>query len=161
MERFQAAKLLIDWFHQLPIHVQDWLVQAFWIAVPVLIIIIGWRLIRQEDTSESGRVTVKWFSPKTWPNRFIQLRDEGRAALPKDMQGFIEQVDKANEFAYKLQTLMLGCLLALLALLMGIMWLVSPLQGWWAGLIAGAAGYYAKRLLRRPKSATEPEENLD
>jgi hypothetical protein len=148
MERFRAAQFIVDWFHQLPLNVQAWLIQAFWIALPVLIVIIGWRLMRQDSVTESGRVVVKWYSPKTWPSRFAQLRDEGHAALPQGMQNLVQQVDKANEFAHKLHTWLLGGLLALLALLMGIMWLVSPLQGWWAGLLAAAAGYYAKRLLR-------------
>jgi hypothetical protein len=151
MERFQAAQWIVNWFHQLPQDIQAWLIQAFWVAVPVLVVIIGWRLMRQEDTSESGRVTVKWYSPKTWPNRFKQLRDEGYAAMPT-AQKVAQQLDNANEFAHKLHTLILAGLLILCAVLMGIMWLVSPLQGWWAGLMAFAAGYYAKKLLRRPRS---------
>jgi len=148
MERFRAAQFIIDWFHQLPLDIQAWLIQAFWIALPVLVVIIAWRLMRQASVTESGRVVVKWYAPKTWPNRFAQLRDEGNAALPHSVQNLVQQVDKVNEFGHKLHTLILGWLLVLFALLMGIMWLVSPLQGWWAGLMAAAAGYYAKRLLR-------------
>ncbi len=161
MERFQAAQLIVDWFHRLPQDIQAWLIQAFWIAVPVLVVIVGWRLMRQDNVTESGRVVVNWFSPKTWPNRFKQLRDEGHAALPQGVQGLVQQVDNANRLAHKLHTLILGCLLVLLAVLMGLMWLISPLQGWWAGLVAVAAGYYAKRLLRRPQSATESVERLN
>ena len=150
MERFTAAQLIVNWFHQLPQDIQTGLIQAFWIAVPVLVAIVGWRLMRQDDVTESGRVVVKWYSPKTWPNRFKQLRDEGHAALPKGVQSVMQKVDKANEFAYKLHTLILGWLLVLFAVLMGVMWLVSPLQGWWAGLVAAASGYYARRLLQLP-----------
>ena len=60
MERFRAAQFIVDWFHQLPLDIQAWLIQAFWIALPVLVVIIGWRLIRQASVTESGRVVVKW-----------------------------------------------------------------------------------------------------
>lgn len=158
MERFQAAQWIVNQFHQLPAEVQAWMIQAFWVAVPLLILIIGWRLVRQENVSESGRVSVKWYAPSTWPGRFQQLREEGHVALP-GVQKVVQQMDNANEFAHKLHTLLLGWLLVLFAVLMGIMWLVSPLQGWWTGLAAFAAGYYAKRLLRPSPSVQVTERN--
>jgi hypothetical protein len=151
MERFQSAQWIVNQFHQLPANVQVWLIQAFWIAVPVLVLIVGWRIVHQESVSESGRVGVVWYSPTAWSSRFQQLRDEGHAALP-NVQRLVQQADRANALAHKLHTLLLGGLLVLFAVLMGIMWLVSPLQGWWAGLAAFAAGYFAKRLLRPSSS---------
>lgn len=152
MEGLHAAQQLIDWFHRLPPDVQAWLVQAYWVAVPILVLIIVWRLMRQESVSESGRVKVDWFSPKTWPGRFLQLREESRAALPKRMLSFMQQLDSVSKFGDRLHELILGFLMMLMAVLMGVMWLISPLQGWWAGLLAFAAGYFAKRLLRAPQA---------
>lgn len=102
MELIHASKDLQEWFNGLPLDVQAWLIKAYWVVVPLGVMILIYAVVREEKVSESGKVTVKWYHPKQWVAHFQQIKADNEAKLIKDGNVFYIKSQQLLAVSHKL-----------------------------------------------------------
>lgn len=150
MEMLHGAALIREWFDGLPPDVQAWLIQAYWILVPAVALLILYAVVRKESVSESGRVNVKWYRPSQWLTRFQQIKAENKAAMPENVQQFLLGTEKFLVFSHRAADLVYGVMAALLGTL-GVLFslITNPFKAWWLFLPSLILLYFAYRIFRK------------
>jgi hypothetical protein len=150
MEFIHAAKFLQEWFDGLPANVRAWLIQAYWILVPAVALLVLYAVVRKESITESGRVTVKWFRPSQWLARFRQIEAENQAKLPENMQHFLAGTRRFLAFSHRAADLVYGVMATLLGFL-GVLFslILNPFKAWWLFLPSALLLYFAYRIFRK------------
>ena len=135
MELIHASKFLQEWFSGLPLVTQAWLIKAYWILIPLGVILLLYVVAQEEKISESGKVSVKWYHPKQWVAHFMQIKADNEAKLVKDgnvffikSQQLLAASHKLSEFAYDVIFVLVG-VLGLLGVLLSIA--MNPFKAWW------------------------------
>jgi hypothetical protein len=73
-----------------------------WIVGSLLLIVI-YKVARQESVAQSGKVEVKWYSPMQWLARFRQINAENREILPESTRTFVDKIYRVIELGMWLQ----------------------------------------------------------
>ena len=153
MELLHASKFLQEWFNGLPPDVQAWVIKAYWVLIPAIIILIVYAVVREEKVSEYGRVSVKWYHPKQWVTRFIQIKADNEAKMAQEnpaffikTQQFLAVSHKLNDIAYDILFVLVG-VLGLLGVLLTIV--MNPIKAWWLFIPSVLTVYIGYKSLKK------------
>ena len=92
MEFIELSKWLSVWFDKLPKDWQLWLTQYYWWIVGSFLLIVIYKVARQESVAQGGKVEVKWYSPMQWLARFQQIKAENREKLPESTRSIVDKI---------------------------------------------------------------------
>jgi hypothetical protein len=153
MELIHASKFLQEWFNGLPLDMQAWVIKAYWVLIPAIVVFVVYIVVREEKVSESGRVSVKWYHPKQWITRFMQVKADNEAKMAREnpaffikTQQFLAVSHKLNDIAYDLLFVLVG-VLGLLGVLLSVA--MNPIKAWWLFLPSILTVYIGYKSLKK------------
>ena len=153
MEFIHAAKFIHEWFDGLPLEVKTWLIKAYWVLVPAVVVMLIYAVVREEKVSESGKVSVKWYYPKQWVARYMQIKAENEAKFARDGGNFYVKIQQLLELSRKFSDIAYDILFVILGLvgLLGVLFslFMNPLKTWWLFIPSVIVVYIAVQSLRK------------
>jgi len=153
MEFIHAAKFIHEWFDGLPLEVKTWLIKAYWVLVPAVVVMLIYAVVREEKISESGKVSVKWYYPKQWVARYMQIKAENEAKFARDGGNFYVKIQQLLELSRKFSDIAYDILFVILGLvgLLGVLFslFMNPLKTWWLFIPSVIVVYIAVQSLRK------------
>jgi len=153
MEFIHAAKFIHEWFDGLPLEVKTWLIKAYWVLVPAVVVMLIYAVVREEKISESGKVSVKWYYPKQWVARYMQIKAENEAKFARDGGNFYVKIRQLLELSRKFSDIAYDILFVILGLvgLLGVLFslFMNPLKTWWLFIPSVIVVYIAVQSLRK------------
>jgi len=153
MEFIHAAKFIHEWFDGLPLEAKTWLIKAYWVLVPAVVVMLIYAVVREEKVSESGKVSVKWYYPKQWVARYMQIKAENEAKFARDGGNFYVKIRQLLELSRKFSDIAYDILFVILGLvgLLGVLFslFMNPLKTWWLFIPSVIVVYIAVQSLRK------------
>ena len=149
MEFIELSKWLNVWFGKLPKGWQLWLTHYYWWIVGSFLLIVIYKVARQESVAQSGKVEVKWYSPTQWVDRFKQIKAENREKLPESTRSFVDKIYRVIELGHVVADYiyaLIACFLGLLGIIASI--ILNPFKAWWMFLPSAFLFYIGYKMLR-------------
>ena len=149
MEFIELSKWLNAWFGKLPKDWQLWLAHNYWWIVGSLLMIVIYKVARQESIAQSGKVEVEWYSPVHWVARFQQIKAENRQKLPESTRSFLDKIYRVIELGNVVADYIYGLIaffLGLLGIVVSI--ILNPFMAWWLFLPSAFLFYIGSKILR-------------
>jgi hypothetical protein len=153
MEFIELGKWLNVWFGKLPKDLQFWLTQYCWWIIGSLVLIVIYKVARQESLPQSGKVEVKWYSPVQWLARFQQIKAENREELPESTRKFLDKVYRVIELRHVVADYiyaLIACFFGLLGIIVSI--ILNPIKAWWMFLPSALLFYIGYKMLRAARA---------
>jgi hypothetical protein len=153
MEFIELGKWLNVWFGKLPKDWQLWLTHYYWWIVGSLLLVVIYKVARQESVAQSGKVEVKWYSPMQWLARLQQIKVENREKLPESTRTFVDKIYRVIELGHVVADYIyafMACFLGLLGIIFSI--ILNPIKAWWMFLPSAFLFYIGYKMLRAARA---------